>query len=156
MKDSAQYMGCDPRGVSPYLTLPNPNHRPPLLSKGPGCDAIPLTVPLDLCDPIGRIGTANELRFPFSPVATVPEITIDENRNASASVNDVRASGELIAMQPEPEPASPELRSQPYFRRGVTSLVRSPPRTRGGARRFELAEARRLGRRSPATRLRPA
>lgn len=96
------------REAGPDLALPEAQDRPPHLLQPFGVVAVPLHVPLNLGDPVVRIGSLEELPAAALPVVAVPEISIAEDGELRPGEHDIRPAGKLFDVLPVSGSRCPE------------------------------------------------
>lgn len=111
-------------GLAGVLMLPDAQHPPPRSTQPAIGVCIAQSIGLDLCPPIRGVGL-----WPGPMLGTpVPEAAIDEDRNTSAGEEDVCAPSKArqgLAIDPKPESATMQQRTDGQLRPGVTRAVRS-------------------------------
>src|SRR5688500_2593469 len=123
--------------VSAHLRFPDPNDRPAQRLEVSVDGLVPSPISLDLCDPVFRVPATSQIRPATLPVAAVPEITVDEDRDLPASDNDVWPSWELGCAEPVAHASSPQRPSQEKLGGRVPMAVGGSGRTGGRVPRCE-------------------
>jgi len=111
------------RWVSKNVRLPEPQDRPALSTEEACVTTVSGDVRSDLCCPVRGIRATRQLLAAEAPVATVPEVAITEDRDASAAEHDVRLARKVRSVQTIPETAPPQLFPKQQFRLSVTRPI---------------------------------
>ena len=121
-------------GIGPDLGLPKAENGPPHFPQAQSVLLVPLSVPLNLGEPVGGVRTLAELLAPAFPISAMPKVTVAEDRELRACENDVRPSGEVRQVFSVPAAGSPQGASEHDLTASIGLLAAAARGSRGARR----------------------
>lgn len=110
-------------GITPDIAFPDANDSPTERPQSTRHLPVPLAIPFDLRNPIGRIPAFSQLALPLRPLTPMPKITVAENHDTVSRNYHVGAADERGRMQAIPNSGSPKSLSQEDLWSGILMTI---------------------------------